>query len=191
MNTKLYYGIVAGVAILVIIGVVAYNQMQQSEYEKLSQKFQDWVEVKGTVLLYSTRFPKQPETGVQDIPVPNSDITIKQEMFSSSIPDAMNYIMIATSYPSEIPGDVEENLRSSLNGMLSSSPESKLVSSRLVVPVSGPKAMEYEILQPNGRTLKGRLILDKIALYNISVDYAAGAYDNDAYSYFVNSFRPE
>lgn len=189
--TKLYYAIFGGTILLVISGIIIYSQIQEGEMEKLSQKFPDWIVVRGGAAPFRALFPREPRTEESETPVPNSDIVLKQKVYVAEVPLDMTYALSTVVYPSSVGGDLEENLRDSLNGMMPTLPDGELMSSRMVVPLSGEKSLEFLIHRKEMNSyLKGRLLLKDAVLYQYWVTYGEDRYQEDAYTYFVNSFHP-
>lgn len=190
--TKLHYTIFGGIVILAIAGVFIYFRIiPRMEMEKLSKEFPDWVVVQGDLAPFQALFPREPQIGESNIPFPDSDIILKQKLYVAEVPMGMTYVLSAVVYPSPVGGELEENLRGSLGGMLTTLPGAELTSSRMVTPPSGEKSLEFLIYRKEVKShMKGRLTLKDAVLYQYWVAYEEGRYLENAYAYFVSSFRP-
>ena len=176
-------------AVVILVGIFYF--VKQNRLSKLEEKYSNWVVAQGKILPFSARFPLEAQYDSGDVPIPDATKILRRELFVS-VSDSTTYLISASLYPSEIPGKEEENLSVSLDGILNAVPESQLVSSKYEVPFSGSNFLEYKIFSKETNTYyKGRLYLTKNALYQIQVYYTEGNYDDDAYTYFANSFSFE
>lgn len=192
MTKKVYYGIFAGTIILVIAGIMIFSKVEQGKLGELAKKFPDWVSVQGDLAPFDALFPQKPQAEENEIPIPESDLVIKQKVYVAEVALDMTYALSVGVYPGSLSGEVENNLRDSLNGTIATMPDGELVSSRMIVPISGDKSLDYLIHRKEvGSYLKGRLMLkDQNTLYQYWVTYVdEDHYNKDAYTYFVNSFH--
>lgn len=192
MTMKIYYGVFIGTIIVVLAGVMIFSRVEQGKIDELAQKFPDWIAVQGDLAPFEAFFPQEPQIEEFEQPIPDSDLVIKQKVYVAEVVLDMTYALSVAAYPSSLGGETEENLRDSLNGMVASLPDGELVSSRMIVPVSGEKSLEYLIHRKEvGPYLKGRLMLkNQNTLYQYWVSYLDEShYNDDAYTYFVNSFH--
>ena len=172
---------------IVIAGALYFKDAQRMN--KLEKIYAEWVTVEGKITSFQARFPKEPEYAAQDLPIPDTDQMMKQEIYVSG-DDAMSYFVSTTLYPSELSGGEEENLKKAFDGMVQAVPGGEIIFSRFEVPFSGSNYLEYKIHSPtNNTSYKGRMFLSTKGLYQVYVSYQESAYNDDAYTYFVNSFQ--
>lgn len=177
-----------GIAIAAAIAGVLYLK-DANRMSKLEKAYAGWVIAEGKVTSFQARFPKEPEYAAQDLPIPNSGEKLQQEIYVGG-DDELSYFVSATLYPAEVAGDEEKNLRGALDGMVRAIPGGEIVSSRYEVPFSGANYLEYKLHSTqNNTSYKGRMFLSSRSLYQTYVLYKELAYNDDKYTYFVNSFQ--
>ena len=188
---KIFWVSFIGAIVLVGIVIALVVSRDSKKTDELTAKFPSWVSVTGTTASFTAKFPSQPETQVQDLPVPNSDQILKQEVFATESDVGMSYTLAVIVYPATMGGDEEENLKTALQGMVTGLPSGAvLASSRMRTDSFGNnKALEFVIDGPSSVHIKGQLRLGGNALYQIMVNYLDSAgLNDDAYTYFIDSF---
>lgn len=188
------WGSIIGTVVVVFAGIIVYQQMQKKEMAQLAARYSNWVEVSGTLKTYKALFPAYPETEVVDLPLPNSDQTAKQEVFIADTEKDGSYSLSAIVYPVDVESSdkdkLNDDLKKALNGVTNVIPDAKLISSRIDVPLEGPRSVEFIIENPETKTyLKGRIMLVKDTIYQIWID-SSEKEPNEKYKYFINSFSP-
>lgn len=175
-----------GVA-LIVAGVLYLKDVNRMA--KLEKLYTDWILVKGEITSFKVRFPGGPEYAAQDLPIPNSDQIVKQEIYVSG-DDDISYFVSATLYPAEVTGDEEENLRKALDGVVKAIPGGEIVIVEFKVPFSGRNYLEYKLHSlENNISYQGRMFLTADSLYQAYVSFPDIGYNDDKYTYFVNSFE--
>jgi len=189
-NPKLLmWGGFFGAIIVVLIIVWVVYLKDENKMAELGKTYASWTVAEGKLTQFQARFPKEPEYASQDLPIPDSDQVMRQEIYVGG-DDDMSYFVSATLYPAEISGDEEANLRQALDGMAKSIPEGEIISSSYTVPVSGANYLEYKIhSNANNLSFKGRLFLSARSLYQVYVSFPEAAYSEDKYTFFANSFE--
>lgn len=177
--------------IIIVTGVVSFAYFKESRrIGELTKMFPDWVKVEGKISSFSAFFPKEPKYVTQDIPVPNSNGAVHQELFALEVDKDTAFFVAGTIYPSAISGNAEENLRSSLDGMLNTVPKGQIVSSKFVRPIFGKDFLEFEIYGPTTDIyFKGRLYVSGNMLYQTNATFKKELYNKDVFDYFVKSFQ--
>ncbi len=186
MSTKyIYGGIIVG---LVIAGVAIFftTSREAQELKSLAAQFPNWVQVSGTLAPFDVRFPKEPKYVSQDLPVPNSNIILKQEVYSLD-DEGSRYTVGAVVYPSDISGDVGDNLHDALEGMVKSIPGAVLVKEERQSTNTGTPYVEFSIKE-NEMLYKGRLRMMPRTLLQIIMESSEKSFNHDVYSYFVAAF---
>ena len=185
----LFWGSFIG-AIVIVVAVVALYSLQDSKrVSGLSEFYAHWPAVEGKVNAFEARFPAEPEYASENLPIPDSQQKIQQEIFVAGSKD-MSYFVATSLYPEELTGDEEESLKTALNGMMQTIPGTQMLSSQYIVPFSGNNYLEFEFLNPDADThFKGRVYLVGKSLYQIYTSYPKASYNDNEYTYFVNSFR--
>lgn len=188
MSKKIFwFSFLGGIVIAIAIAGILYFK-DANRMSKLEKMYGGWVIAEGKVAKFQARFPKEPEYAAQDLPIPNSGNKLKQEIYAGG-DDEISYFVSATLYPAEIPGNEEKNLRQALDGMARAVPGGEIVSSGYHAPFSGANYLEYKIHSvQNNTSYKGRMVLSAKALYQAYISYQELAYNDDAYTYFANSF---
>lgn len=188
-NLRLVFWISFGGAILAVLAVVGFYYLKDArKMSELREFYGNWRPAQGKINAFQALFPKEPEYASQDLPIPESDKVIKQEIYVGGS-DNMSFFLAASLYPEDITGGEEENLRSALEGMIGAMPDAKLISSRYVVPFSGKNYLEFEILSAGNEVrFKGREYVYGPSLYQVYASYPESAYSDNEYFYFVNSF---
>lgn len=189
MNKKLFWGGFAGAIVVVIAIIVFVSLRSDSRMRELGEFYANWPVAQGKINNFTARFPQEPEYQSQELPIPDSDQSLKQEIFVGNS-DRMSFFIAGTLYPSALTGDAETNLRTALDGMTNAIPDVQVVSSKFVVPFNQPHDyLEFEIKNSRNNTqYKGRIFAVDSALYQVYVTYPEAAYDDNEYTYFVNSF---
>lgn len=183
----LFWGSFVGSILIVLAIVVFFSLQNSSRMSELSEVYADWSLVLGKVSPFEARLPKAPEYASEDLPIPGTEQKIRQEMYVSGSDDA-SYFVTATLYPEEVTGDEEENLTAALDGMMEAIPGAQVLSSHYTVPFSGSNYLEFESRNPaNDTHYKGRLYLADRSLYQVYLSYPTASYNDDEYTYFVNS----
>lgn len=185
----LYLGSFFGaIAVVLIIAGVLYLK-DANKMAKLGKTYADWKIVEGQTNPFQARFPGDPEYASQELPIPDSDQIMKQEIFVSG-DDTMSYFISATLYPAEVTGDEEENLRTALEGVAGAIPEGEVVTAEFKVPFLGGNYLEYKIHSlENNTSYQGRMFLSTNSLYQVYVSYPEIGYNDDKYTYFAKSFE--
>lgn len=186
---KLFWlSFIGGIAVVAAIFGFLYLK-QSSKIEGLAKLFPDWVLVEGKATNFTARFPKNPEYITQELPIQDLNETVKQEVFSLEN-ENLAYFVSASKYPVSIPGEEEDNLRMSLDGILGTVTEGKVLSSKIGSSLVGKKFLDFEIQNSADNTFfKGRLFIDGDKLFQITFSYGENSYNDNAYSYFINSFK--
>lgn len=192
MNMKktriLFWGSFLGGIALVGLIVLILSISQGNRMEKLEKMFPNWVSAEGTIASFQAKFPQEPEYASQEIPFTDSEGSIQQEIFVSGS-ENMSYFVSSAVYPVPLEGEEEALLRQSLGGMVQTFTEGEVISSNYVVPLSGPNYLEFEIHNiADDVFVRGRLFTASQALYQVYATYSKPAYNDDEYTYFVNSF---
>ncbi|QQG45169.1 MAG: hypothetical protein HYW89_04190 [Candidatus Sungiibacteriota bacterium] len=176
-----------GIAVALIIAGVFYLK-DANMMAKLGEVYADWQTVTGQISALTARLPGELEYITQDLPIPDSVQVMRQEVYVGS-DGVMSYFVSATLYPSEVTGDEEENLRQALGGIVKAVPDGVEVFSNYKAPFSGANFLEYKIYAPpTNNAYQGRLFLTSNVLYQVYTSYAEENYNDDAYTYFTNSF---
>src|SRR3989338_3628321 len=136
-------GIIGG---LFIAGVVVFftTSRESQELKSLAAKFPGWVLVTGKLASFDAIFPKEPKYDSQDIPVPNSDLILKQEVYTLDDGGA-RYTVSAVIYPEDIPGDEGNNLHDALLGMVKSVAGALLLTEDRQSTLAGKQYIEFSI----------------------------------------------
>ena len=185
---KLFYGGFIGTLAIVVIILGVFYFKGENRMAELGKVYSSWVDATGTISGFHARFPKEPEYATQDLPIEDSGEVIKQELFVGGS-EQMSFFISSSRYPSDVDSS-EENMRQALAGMVDAIPDGEIISSRYTVPFSGANYLEYKIHRTeNNISYKGRIFLSSRALYQIYASYQELAYNDDEYTYFVNSFR--
>lgn len=188
-SKKLFWlSFIGGIAVVAAIAGFLYFK-QSSKIEGLAKLFPDWVLVEGKVTNFTARFPANPEYITQELPIQGLNEAVKQEIFSLEN-ENLAYFISASKYPLSIPGEEEDNLRASLEGMLSTVPGGKILFSKIGSSLAGKKFLDFEIQNSADNTFfKGRLFINGDKLFQVTFSYGENSYNDDAYSYFINSFK--
>jgi len=177
----------AGIALALIIAGIIYLK-DANKMSKLKEIYADWQTVTGQVNAFTARLPGEPEYAEQNLPLPDSNQFLRQEIYVGS-DGVMAYFVSATLYPSEISGDEEENLREAIAGSIQAIPDGLEVFANYKVPFRGANFLEYKIHSSSSNiSYQGRAFLTDNILYQIYVSFAEEDYNDDAYTYFANSF---
>ena len=138
---------------------------------------------------FSVMLPTQPQTEV-NLDQPTDDPTLTYDMRSYQASDGTNSFFVYTytySDPLDL-SDPDELLASSLNSIVDSSPENKLISSNYSYKL-GNRAMEFKV-DIEGEEVKGVFILtDESVVYLLMYNYFPTSYNQKSYDDFINSFK--
>lgn len=185
----LFWGSFLGAIIVVLIIAGVFYLKDANRMAKLEKIYTNWKTVEGKITNFQARFPDEPEYAAQDLPIADSDQKLQQEMYVGGDND-ISYFVSATLYPAKVTGNEEENLKQALEGMVGVIPDGEIVSSSYKVPFAGANYLEYKIHSAqNDISYKGRMFLSSDSLHQIYISYKEIAYDDDKYTYFVNSFK--
>jgi len=180
MNKKLIYGgIIVG---LLLAGAIVFivNSQQTRQLNALEDKFPGWTQISGKLMSFRARFPNEPTYATQDLPVPDSEVILKQELYTTEDNGSV-YTISAMVYPSDIQGDEAENLRTALNGMVQAARGATLVSQEMHSTPTGKNYLEFTIKKED-HFFKGRLFVSTRTLVQAFVEYSEQSFDNDAYA---------
>lgn len=179
-----FFGAIA--VVLIIAGALYWKDANR--IAKLGQTYADWKTVEGQISRFQAKLPGNPEYASKDLPIPDSEQVMKQELYVSG-DDITSYYISATLYPAEVMGDEEENLRQALDGIVKAVPDGLEVFANYKVPFRGANFLEYKIYSPPTNTAyQGRLFLTSNTLYQVYISYTEENYNDDVYTYFENSF---
>lgn len=138
---------------------------------------------------FSVMLPTKPQTEV-NLDQPTDDPTLTYDMRSYQASDGTNSFFVYTytySDPLDL-SDPDELLASSLNSIVDSSPENKLISSNYSYKL-GNRAMEFKV-DIEGEEVKGVFILtDESVVYLLMYNYFPTSYNQKSYDDFINSFK--
>ncbi|MDO8482557.1 MAG: hypothetical protein Q7S86_01910 [bacterium] len=174
---------------LLVAGVVIFfiTSRETQGLESLAAKFPNWIPVTGKLVEFDAIFPKEPKYDAQDIPVPNSDLILKQEVYTLE-DNATRYTVSAVIYPDDIPGDEGDNLHDALLGMVKSVPGATLEKEERRSTLAGKPYIEFSI--KSGDTLyRGKMLMASRTLLQLLVESPEKNFDLDASSYFINAFN--
>lgn len=147
-----------------------------------------WKEFNSPVGKFSALFPAYPGHETDNLTIPGSGAELKYDTYTSETSDGTTYMVNTSVYPSGIDtSNPETNLEGSLNGMLASNENNKLVSSNLTYS-NGYRALDFLIQSTNGVYLKGQIIMAGKTLYQVMVAYENQNYNDNNYKKFLNSF---
>lgn len=137
---------------------------------------------------FSILVPKYPTSETQNIPIPNSDLVMQLDTYTSETSDGTTYL-ITVNTPLGVSSDKPlTNFDGPLNGMLASDPTNKLVSSSKTT-FNGRSALDYLIKnEGGGYFMKGKLILNGTIMYALMLAYESKNYNENDYNKFINSF---
>ena len=184
----LFWGSFLGGIVLVGLIVLILNISQGNRMEKLEKMFPNLVSAEGTIASFQAKFPQEPEYASQEIPLADSEGSIQQEIFVSGS-ENMSYFVSSAVSPVPLESEEEALLRQSLGGMVQTFTEGEVISSNYVIPLSGANYLEFEIHNiADDVFVRGRLFTASQALYQVYATYSKPAYNDDEYTYFVNSF---
>ncbi|OGZ08781.1 MAG: hypothetical protein A3D65_03210 [Candidatus Lloydbacteria bacterium RIFCSPHIGHO2_02_FULL_50_13] len=188
-HTKAFFLIsfFSGIAVVLIIVGVFYLK-DANKMAQLGEVYADWQVVTGQISAFTARLPGETEYATQDFPLQDSEQVMRQEMYVGS-DSVLSYFVSATLYPSEISGDEEGNLREAIKGSVQAVPDGLEVFANYKVPFRGANFLEYKIYSPPTNTAyQGRAFLVGNTLYQIYASFEEEDYNDDAYTYFANSF---
>jgi len=182
---------------LTLLGILSYlvpNDYNLSSDKTVEEKvvnyFTDtsaWKEFNSPIGQFRAEFPTYPNHETESIEVPNTQLTLKYDSYTSEEVNGTIYIIGFTTYGFEIDtSNPENNLEDALNGMLISTQGNKLVSSNLTY-FDGYRALDF-LVQNNTIFLKGRGIMVGQTLYQLMVGYESKNYSENNYNKFINSF---
>lgn len=149
----------------------------------------EWAEfnsISGQFKILMPKYPKH-ETSTQEIP--DSGITFSQDTYEVEEVDGTYYLVGLSEYPSSVDtSDPKTNLSGTLNGLLNSNPDNKLVSSKIAY-FDAYSALDYEITNTaESVSMKGRAVLEGHKMYILMVLYPNGTNKTLEYNKFINSF---
>ena len=190
------YGIVSVVLLIGAVFIDTSMNSSSTETETASQEnvenyFADTSEWKNFVSTsgFSVTVPKYPTSETDTINIPNSDVMMKIDTYTSDEPNGTTYL-ITVNTPLGVTSDVPlTNFDGPLNGMLASDPSNKLIASAKATTEEGRPALNYLIENgAGGYLMKGKLILDGTVMYNLMVAYESQNYNDSNINKFINSF---
>lgn len=166
-----------------------------SEEEKTNQVIshftdEEWKDFSPPTGEFKISFPVNPIHQTGTIPVPYTNLVANFNVYTTGdkINDAIYFIYI-TEYsidPTEI--GVSSPLEITLNGMLSSKQNLKLISSEATT-FREYEALDFLIQEKPGVFMKGILIMAGKTLYQLVVVYESETYKKSDYSRFIDSFE--
>jgi hypothetical protein len=180
------------VLVRVIFGVGEYLAKNDfsGDGEKIAYEYStdtsSWKEFNSPTGKFKAEFPTYPKHEAETIKIPNSELTMQYNAYTSKKADGTVYFVNSTVLPSAVDtSNPETNLERSLNGMVAN-PGNKLVSSNLTYS-NGYRAMDF-LIEVNSGFLKGRVVLAEHTVYQIMVAHQGKNYSETDYSKFINSF---
>lgn len=137
---------------------------------------------------FSVLVPKYPTSDSRNIPIPNSDLVMQLDAYTSETSDGTTY-SITVNTPLGVTSDKPlTSFDGPLNGMLASDPTNKLISSSKTT-FNGKSALDYLIKnEGGGYFMKGKLILNGTIMYTLMLGYEGKNYNESDYNKFINSF---
>jgi hypothetical protein len=146
-----------------------------------------WKEFNSAVGNFKVIFPTYPRHETKVVSIPNTNLTLTYDTYTSQEPNQTTYFINTSVYPSSVDTSrPENNLEGSLNGMVAVTDGNKLVSSN-ISDFNGYKSLNF-LIQNNNTYLKGRVILVRHTMYQQMVAYESQNYDDSNYNKFINSF---
>ena len=185
------------VGIVILVGVISgatkyllKNGFSNDAEKNVDNYFTDtssWKEFNSPVGKFRAEFPTYPEHEAESVKIPDSELTIKYDTYTSEKTDGTIYFVNTAVYPPEVDtSNPETNLEGALNGTIASSPKNKLVSSSLTYS-NGYRAMDF-LIEADGDFIKGKVIMADHTLYQIMVVYENKNYSETDYNKFMSSF---
>lgn len=163
---------------------------KETAQENVANYFTDtssWKNFNSPVGRFKAEFPTYPKHKTESVPVPNTQLTLKYDSYTSEEANGTAYLVNVTTFDSQIDtSNPDNNLEGALNGMLSSTQENKLISSNMSY-FSGYHALDF-LIQNNTMYLKGKIIMAGKTLYQLVAAYENQNYSESNYNKFINSF---
>lgn len=212
LNKKLKFNNIIGVIMFILVFMIvsalirtgmrskintSINNSSDKSLEELKSEVYDyvideeWKDFHSTIGQFKVRFPVFPTQETQNLPIPNTDLTYKEVIYTAEQKNGTIYFIFAITYPPEL--DVYSNpefiLEGSLSGVLAVMPNTELLSSQMTTFNEYPALdflIQNEILD---LYVKGRLILVGQNLYELLLQSERQNYKESDYIQFINSFE--
>ena len=162
--TKIYWGAFIG-TIVIVVGIYAI-------WGNKGTNTSSWIPIGDEGAGFMISFPREPEHGSQDIPIPDSTDVILQDSYTLIGDDEMRYLFIRSLQPVSLDGEEPQAvLQSALDGMLQTSPSNALQNFQ-PVEISGRPALKFSIVNSSNNTFfEGIITYKDKALYQAFVSY--------------------
>ena len=146
-----------------------------------------WIAYNSPSTDFNVSLPSEPEHKNYNFPVPESNMTYTQDMYTSKI-SGYAFLISKISYSSPIDVSNPDNLlKGSLNNMLKTDSGNSLISSDFG-NFKGNRSLDFSMETKSfGTFIKGKIILSGQIIYLLSVESETATPEN--YDKFINSFE--
>jgi hypothetical protein len=147
-----------------------------------------WKEFTSPVGGFKAVFPTYPQHTTDTQTIPNSRVTVKSDGYESDLANGTRYMINVFSYSEGLNvSNPDNNLEGALNGMISSTPGNKVLSSN--IENSGKYPTLNFLIQNQQYYLKGKAIMAGRTMYQMMVVYENANYSEADYDKFLNSLE--
>jgi len=193
MNHKKLYliGVGGGIVLaMIIILIMRTSAPQVPTLPGDTAQLSGWQVIVPENQLFHARFPTVPEYARAELALPDSDMTILQEVYSSTDEEDNSFMVATFVYPAPFDQDrSNELLLAALEGMVGVAEGNELLASELT-EFKGHPSLSFVITDQTGYVYQGALLIRDRILYQTFVSYLAGNLDEGVYVQFLNSFEP-
>lgn len=153
-----------------------------------SRPFQDWREFISAIGRFKVQFPAEPQSADEELPVPDSQLVLKYNMYVSEEQGGGTFMVSLITYPEGLDTSKQENmLENVMNEMVKANPENRLRSLEFH-DFQGHTALDFLIESPEVIINSRSFVVDK-RLYLLTVIAKTKQYSADKFLYFINSFE--
>lgn len=132
--------------------------------------------------------PNAPEHMKQIMPLSEEGYELRYDVYVSAFQRKAVYMLLVAQYPPFVnEAHAEMSLESFLNGLITQSPENKLIFADLV-EVQGHIALDF-FIQARGTYFKGRAVMANNNLYLLAMECEVKNYLEEHYKHFISSFE--
>jgi hypothetical protein len=136
----------------------------------------------------SISLPTSPEHVKQIMPLSDEGHHLRYDVYVSAHERKAVYMLLVAQYPPFVnESQAEMSLESFLNGLITQSPENRLVFADLT-EVQGYKALDF-FIQARGTYFKGRAVMANNNLYLLAMECDGKNYLEDHFKHFITSFE--
>ncbi len=173
-----------------------YNTNQREEYTPTATQEQKnnnkWIEVQDTNGLFKALFPSKPNMTANSLPIPNTDLTIKQENYLAENSEGAGALISLIFFPPDqqiIKSlDKEKLLKQMVKEVVEKADERAEMTSLTKTQFKNYSAFNFSFTIPQQR-FKGMIFMVQNTVFLVLLSNQKEDFSEQEYEYFINHFQ--